>query len=116
MPHAIRLHRDLVDAAPAQHAVRAILRDRRLRAEAGEVVGLLEQQPAVRAVLAPFAPDEIPATAQLLAVQFELEPALRVGLARISRRRPRSPVPYHHRAAAVLALRDHALEVAVFER
>src|SRR3546814_15721312 len=55
----------------------------------------------------------MPAPAELLALQLEIEVPLGIALPGIAQRRPAAAVPQHHRAAAVLALRDRALEVAV---
>jgi hypothetical protein len=52
---------------------------------------------------------------QLLAVEREGEPALLHAGARIVDRRPRPVVPHDDAAAAVLALRDDALEIGVLE-
>src|SRR5665213_824441 len=55
-------------------------------------------------------------TLEALAVKGEMQPAARVILAGIALRLPAAVIPQHHRAAAVLALRDDALELAVGER
>ena len=53
---------------------------------------------------------------ELLAVEPEGEAAFAVVLARIALGLPAAAVPEHDRAAAVLPLRDRALEAAVIER
>src|SRR3546814_2174559 len=58
----------------------------------------------------------MPAPAELLALQLEIEVPLGIALPGIAQRRPAAAVPQHHRAAAVLALRNGALEVAVRQR
>ena len=58
----------------------------------------------------------MPTAVQLLAVELELEMALGKALVRIADRFPAAAIPDDHRAAAILALRDRALEVAIFER
>ena len=59
---------------------------------------------------------EVPAAAQLLAVEVELELALAIAFARIVDGDPFAAIPHDHGAGAVLSLRDHALEAAVAER
>ena len=68
------------------------------------------------AVAAPFHAHQHPAAFEPLAVQGELQVALLQALVRIAFRDPVAAVPQLHRAAAILALRDGALEVAVVER
>jgi hypothetical protein len=53
---------------------------------------------------------------KLLALELELELSLLQSGAGIADRRPRAPVPQHDGAAAVLALGNRALEVAVADR
>src|SRR5580698_10206336 len=60
--------------------------------------------------------DQMPTAAQLVAVQNKLEMAFGVALMRIAFRLPSPAVPDHHRAAAILPLRDRALELVVFDR
>ena len=83
----------------------------------GEFVGRLDQEPR----LLPFAralahAHQMPVALQLLAVQLEIEMALLHALVRIVLRRPGAAVPDHHGAAAVLAFRDGAFELVVFDR
>src|SRR3546814_2663565 len=65
---------------------------------------------------------QVPASAQLLAVQLEVEMPLGVALLGVApllgvtKRRPAAAVPQHHRAAAVLTLRNGPFERAVFQR
>src|SRR4029453_10395234 len=56
-----------------------------------------------------------PASLQLVAVERELEVAGVVALVRVFLRLPRPAVPQEHRAPAVLALGDDALELAVLD-
>src|SRR5260370_26700020 len=58
----------------------------------------------------------MPQPLEPLAVQFEREMALRQGLVRVMKRIPIAAIPYHHRAAAIFALGDSALEFEIFER
>ena len=53
----------------------------------------------------------MPASFQTLALQSEVEVSLGVALMGIGLGHPLALVPQDHRAAAVLAFRDHALEV-----
>src|SRR5439155_9376381 len=61
-------------------------------------------------------PHEMPAAAQLLAREREVELARREAAPRIADRLPESAVPDDDGPSAVLAFRDHALETGVFER
>src|SRR5262249_29476535 len=118
-PHPIGALADLVQAAAGRDALRRLRHDVGPRAAARLVVAALEEEPRVRALQRPAArpgADQVPAPAQLLALEREVDPPARVALPRVALGVPRSSVPEEHRAAAVLALRDHALEVAVVER
>ncbi len=115
-------------ARPSPAAMSAIVRpeatERSCRSRAVGVaapllVAVLDQQPVGprcrRCVV--LHPHQHPAAVQPLAVQRELQVALRQALLRRhALRRPVAAVPQLHRAAAVLALGDGALEVAVVER
>ena len=59
---------------------------------------------------------EVPAAVQFFAIEVEHEVPLGVALVRIALRVPRATVPDHHRAAAVLAVRNRAFEGVVFDR
>ncbi len=63
-------------------------------------------------------PDQQEPPLELLAGQIEVQLAAGDGGRRVTgaRRRPRAAVPHDHVAAAVLAARDHALEVGVLDR
>ncbi len=77
----------------------------------------LDQQPVVALLAAPAAhAHQVPETVQLLAVERERQMALAQALVRIVLRLPAAAVPDHHRAAAVFALRDGALEFVVVDR
>src|SRR5690606_40392684 len=71
-------------------------------------VPLLDQQPVLLAALRLH---EGPAAEQLVATQLEEQLALLEALVRILDRHPDAAIPYDHLAGAVVALRDHALEV-----
>ena len=60
--------------------------------------------------------DEMPAALELRAFQREIEPALLQPAHRVALGLPAAAVPDDHLAAAVLALRDLALEVGIVER
>ena len=107
---------DLLHRAARRDA--AVVRPPRVRlARPRLLVTLLDEQPLVLLV-APGAArvHQHPAAPQPLAVQPELELALleaRAGV--VAERLPGAGVPQHHRAAAVLAPGDRALEVAVLD-
>ena len=88
-----------------------------LRAREG--VAVLDEEPRGPCLARPVTAraDEGPRTAQLPAVQRELELAPAQGLVHVGHLRlPAPAVPDHDRAAAVLAARDDALEAGVVER
>src|SRR5439155_15091635 len=58
----------------------------------------------------------VPAAAQLLARQREIELALGESAERIADRLPDAAVPDHDGSRPVFTLRDHAFETGVFER
>src|SRR5262249_42906942 len=60
--------------------------------------------------------DQRKAALQALAVQVELEAAFAQRLVDVAVRLPGAAIPHHHRAAAILALRNGALEGAVLDR
>src|SRR6476620_292585 len=94
----------------------ALVQDRVLPALARERVAMLDQQPIGALFVLPIAhPGEDPATPELLAFQSKIQLALVVRLLRVVAI-PESAIPHHHRAAAVLALRNGAFEVAVVQR
>src|SRR5262249_9568497 len=117
-PHAIALPGDVVEAASARDARGKRLGDVVLTGASCDLVPPLDQQPRLVGVPALPAADlhEVPAAVQLAAVEGELEPPFRQALVRIAQGLPGSAVPEQHGAAAVLALRDHALEGAVLDR
>src|SRR5262249_12987897 len=82
-------------------------------------VAMLDQQPVVAlVVLAPAHAHQRPTALELLAVQDELDLALCQAVLRRARafELPIAAVPHLPGAAAILALRDRALEIAVIER
>ena len=85
------------------------------------VVALLDQQPVVRpapgvsAARALAGVDERERAAQLVAVELELDLAVEHALRGIDERAEQAAVPRDHRAGAVVARRDHGLEVDVLE-
>jgi hypothetical protein len=114
-PHAIAGARDLVEVAAGEDARRLALGDvvaPRFR------VAALDQEPVRAPAVArlPPHPHQMPAAAQLVAREPERQIALRERRVRIVERLPRAAIPHEHRAAAVLALRDHAFERGVLER
>src|SRR6185295_4553908 len=77
------------------------------------LVALLDQQPFLLGLLEL---DERPAAAELVALQVEQQLALLESLMRVLERLPDAAVPDDDGARAVVAFRNHALEVAVLER
>lgn len=116
-PHPVLLARDRLDAAAGRSRVRPLREDVRRIGRPRRLVVRLEQQP-VLVLLARLRAQahEMPLAFQLLAVQLELQMAFLEAESRIELGRPRAFVPDHDRAAAVLALRDDALEAAIVER
>ena len=116
------LQQDVAERAVALHAVG---RERGDVDGAGPLVLVLDQQPRLavlgRLLAGPPRPPalgahEHPGAFQLEAVERHLEIALgqrRVDVVDLGR--PRAAIPQHHHAGAV-ALRDHALELAVLDR
>ena len=119
MPHpllALAL-RDLLDRAAAHHRLRHLLQDIRVLGVARRLVARLDQQPACLLFVRPSAhADQMPGPVELLALELEGETALLEPLVRIAFRIPATAVPDHHRAAAILALRDGAFERVVLDR
>ena len=107
---------DFIHHAAGLHRFRPLLEDVGGTGRSGGLVVAFDQQP-VLAFLARLAghADQMPAAVQLLAVELELEMALGIALVRIADRLPAAAIPDDHRAAAILALRDRAFEVAIFE-
>jgi hypothetical protein len=105
--------RDLEQEPAGDDRARLLLRD---VLRAGVLVPMLDQEP--RGPLLAPAPraDQDPGAVELLAVQGELELALlQGGVHVVDLRSPGAPVPDHHRAAAVLPLRDDSLERVVLD-
>ncbi len=116
-----RAERDLLQG-PSRGDRLGVLQKLVLIAFLGRLVAMLDQQPvgALAAptplVAVPFHPHEHPAAMQALAFEDELEVALLQSLVRVALRQPVAAVPELHRAAAILAFGNGALEVAVVER
>ena len=110
---------DLVEVASGYHAVGLGLGDRGIVTRALELVVLLDQQPVgffLVGCLAAHA-NQGPFALQLVAMQDELQRAStqrRVHVRADRLRLPRSLVPHHDGAAAILALGNDAFEPAVF--
>src|SRR3546814_5887966 len=104
---------DLLHHPPRLHRFRPLVENVRVLVAAGEVVVALDEQPVLLLVARLLRhAHQMPAPAELLALQLEIEVPLGIALPGIAQRRPAAAVPQHHRAAAVLALRNGALEVA----
>ncbi len=114
-PARLRAGGDLLHGAAGRDAV--VVGPPRLRLTRPRLrVALLDEQPLVLLVAAGAASvDQDPAAHEALAGEPELELALLEARARVAHRLPTAGVPEHHRAAAVLALGDGALEVAVLD-
>src|SRR5207247_2601660 len=107
---------DLLHGPPALHA--GIVGFRRLVAVARIVVAFLDEEPVL--ALAPGAillhAHEHPIAFEAVAVQPEFEVALGKAFVGVTDRLPGAAVPDHHRAAAIFAFGNDALEAAIFER
>ncbi len=110
---------DLLHGPAGRHRGGLALHQRVAVALHRPAVVVLDQQPVVPLLpLAALHPHQHEAALQPLAVQDDLQVALLQALVRVGPRfgLPVAAVPQHHRAAAVLALRDRPFEVAVVER
>src|SRR5215471_710742 len=119
MPDATLGGGDLIEGAPGAHALGPGVHDAGVMARARRFVPLLDEEPAPPIVIATLTspdPHEGPSAVELLAVEGELEIAVPVAFVRIAHGLPGPAVPHHHGATTVLALRNDALEAAVFER
>ena len=105
---------------------RAVLGEMRVLARARPFVAMLDQQPVgalapsptVLGLAVPLHPHEHPRPVQALARERELQVALgdlRVGRG-VPLGRPGAAIPELHGAAAILAVRDRALEIAIQQR
>ena len=116
VPERVRRPGDVVVGAARLDRLRVLLR---IPTGHGVVVVLVDEQPLLLAPPLPLrGPHEHEAPGELLALDVEVQIALRDGLGRIDPGlgAPPSPVPDDDVAAAVLAGRDHALEVGVLDR
>ena len=104
-----------------------ILQKRVLVALVGELVAMLDQQPVCAAILTigatattlvavPLHAHQHPAAMQTLALEDEFQVAFLQPLVRVALGQPVAAIPELHRAAAILAFGNGALEVAVVER
>ena len=108
---------DVLDRAAGDHRGGLFLEDVGIGLAAGGLVAALDQQPVLPLLAALRAhADEVPAALELRALQREVEPALLQPAHRVALGLPAAAVPDDHLAAAVLALRDLALEVGIVER
>ena len=108
---------ELVVGAAGQDRGGFFVGDLGLGRRAGELVVTLDEQPLLLLLVRARAhAHEVPAPFQPLPIEREIKVALGVSLSWIALRPPASLVPDDHGAAAVLALRDHALEGEVFHR
>ena len=117
-PHPIRLRRNLFHAAAGRDAPRLLLEQDVAVAGPRLAIALLDQEPVVRA-LAPRTsahPHQRPCTLELVAMQHELELALRIAFLRIFERLPRAAIPDHDGSAAILALGYDPFEAGVVDR
>ena len=108
---------DLGDRSAGDDGERLLFKDVGIACLAGGLVMALHQKP-VGPLLTRLAAqtDEMPRARQLLAGKRERQVPLLQGLVRIALGLPGAAIPDHHGAAAVLALRDRALERVVFDR
>ena len=117
MPHGAAGLGDAFDGASAYHRAVLLLQDVRILRPARRVVIGLDQEPRLLPLAGALAhPHQMPAPFQLVAVQRKVEFALGVAPVRIAVGDPAPAIPDHHRAAAVLALRDRAFESVVLDR
>jgi hypothetical protein len=119
VPHALSTLAlgDLGDRAAAHDREWLVLENVGLISFARLFVPGLDQQPRLLAFAASaIHAHEVPAAAQLLPIKREVEMTLLVALVRVALGVPMAAVPDHHGAAAILSLRDRALEAVVFDR
>ena len=119
IPHPIAVAGDRFERAAGLDAERIVGNDGIAALRHRRVVALLDQQPVRASFAGGLAahPHQRPVAVQLLAAQLEFEHALGMGRRRVGvGRDPGAAVPQQHRAAAVLAFGDHALETAIVER
>ena len=108
---------DLVHGAPGLDGEIGLLENILVARGAGHIVVRLDQQPVVALFAGALAQaHEMPGAVQLAAVEVEGEMAFLETLVRIVVWGPSAAVPHHDRAAAILALRNGALEGVVFDR
>ncbi len=109
--------RDLGHGALGRHRLVVVARPTLVARHGGRIV-MLDQQPGRLARIGALGAHQHPGAMHPLPLHDELQFARIEGLAdRLEAlfRRPIAPVPQHHRAAAVLALGDGPLEIAVVE-
>jgi hypothetical protein len=82
-----------------------------------ELIIGLDKQPYLFLLAGPEAhPHQMPTAFQPLAVQRDVEMTFLQSEPRVECRFPASSIPYNHCAAAILALRDVALEIEILHR
>src|SRR5207249_7544190 len=97
------------------HRFGLVLED--ILARPGGRVIRLDQQPVVALFTgAGFQPDQMPAPMQLVALELEIDMAFLHAFGRIAFRNPLAVIPDDDRAAAILALRNGALEGRIVDR
>ena len=115
----------LFERTASDGGVRLLVGDGRVAGAALEAVVFFDEQPVRLGRAAPLAarlarhPHQHPLAFELRAVEFELQFAVTQGggdVLEAGLRLPSSLVPHHHRATAVLALRNDALKAAVLHR
>ena len=119
VPHPVAVFGDLVHRTAGRNAERVLFDQRGLAPRLGNVVALLDQEPVLVPLLRRLAahPYKRPMAMQFFPIEPEFERALAVGRLGIGDfRGPGTAVPQQDGAAAILALRNDALEPAVIER
>ena len=119
VPHPVAVFGDLVHRTAGRNAERVLFDQRGLAPRLGNVVALLDQEPVLVPLLRRLAahPYKRPMAMQFFPIEPEFERALAVGRLGIGDfRGPGTAVPQQDGAAAILALRDDALEAAIIER
>ena len=107
----------LLVGLPADARGRLFVGDLGVAGVAGELVLRLDEQPRLGLLAAArLHPHEMPSPLDPCAVEGEFQMALGETFVGIADRGPAAAIPHDHRAAAVLALRNVALEVEILDR